>query len=176
MPQQLEQFDSHDHAWRIYLNCQEMIKYADQKVQVAIALAALITSFALGKLDKIDAAGSFEKFIVGAFVIATATFFYFALAALLARGDTKTDNSVPKLIYFGHISSRSSAEEYRRSFLETDPQRHLDDLLFQIVELGDIAGKKFSNYRSSWVALAFMIVFFVILAMIKATSSPISAA
>jgi hypothetical protein len=176
MSQQTEQFDSHDHAWRIYLNCQEMIKYADQKVQVTIALAALITSFALSKLDKFDAVGSFEQFIIGAFVIATATFFYFALAALLARSDTKTGDSVPKLIYFGHISKRADAEEYRRCFLETEPHRHLDDLLFQIAELGDIASKKFTNYRSSWVALAFMIIFFVILAMIKATSSSISAA
>ncbi|RIK53974.1 hypothetical protein DCC62_32045 [candidate division KSB1 bacterium] len=111
-----KQFDRLDHAWRIYLNAQDMIKYADQKIHVLLALSTLISSFILANLNPIVKAGIFERSLLGVFVIATAFFFAFALFALLARKDSRTGDTVPRLVFFRHVQEKKEAIEYLNSF------------------------------------------------------------
>ena len=46
-----KEFNSLDHAWQIYLNTQDIIKYADQKVHVLIVLGTIITGAVLTQMD-----------------------------------------------------------------------------------------------------------------------------
>jgi hypothetical protein len=157
-------FDPLDHAWRIHANAQDLIKYADQKVQVVLALGTLLTGYVSSKADTVAALGAVGYVLLAAFAAAAAVFFGAALRALLARSDTKTGGTVPRLIYFGHIAQRREAAEYAAELRFLSPAAALDDVAYQIAELGNIAAKKFGNYRCAWWALAGMAVPTVVLA------------
>lgn len=156
-------YDQFEHAWRIYLNMQDMIKYADQKVQVVIALATVMITFVLAKLEALQALDRTARISVMVFLTATVIFFACALLALLARSDTLTGDRVPKLIYFGHIAKRKEAVEYTHAFRLASPESALDDICYQIAELGSIASKKFTFYRYAWFALGAMLLSFLVL-------------
>ncbi len=151
-------FDPLDHAWRIHANAQDLIKYADQKVQVVLALGTLLTGWVSGKAETVTALGAVGYVLLAAFAAAAAVFFGASLRALLARSDTKTGGTVPRLIYFGHIAQRREAAEYAAELRSLSPAAALDDVAYQIAELGNIAAKKFGNYRCAWWALAGMAV------------------
>lgn len=157
------QFDRLDHAWRIYLNAQDMIKYADQKVHVLLALSTLISSFILANLNSIVKGGIFERSLLGVFVIAAAFFFVFALFALLARKDSRTGDTVPRLVFFRHIQEKKEAIEYVQSFNNISLSEALADLCYQIYEVSIIAEKKFKSYRFAWAALSLQALTFVVL-------------
>lgn len=153
-----------EHAWRIYVNAQEMIKYADQKVQVLIGLGTLVIGVVVARLQSLAAFTELGVLTLLGFGLCSVLFFVFALAALLARSDKSTPRDAPRLIYFGHIASRSTVE-YSAAFRDVSHPEALDDLCYQVVEVGTIAAKKFRYYRHAWKALGavagFALVFLI---------------
>lgn len=147
-----------DHAWNIFKNTQDMIKYADQKVHVLIVLGTLFTSFVLANLDKILKSGEFEFGMLIIFTLSTIAFIFFALSAMFARSDTRTGNKIPKQIYFGHVASRKEPVEYFQEFQETEGISFLEDICYQIYEVSLIATKKFVNYRNCWISLLIQVI------------------
>ena len=158
-------FDHFDAAWRTYLNVQDMVKYADQKVQVLLLLSTIICAFVLTNLKDLAGHSTVARIGVVLFLLATAAFFLLALVALVARRDTKTGTTVPRLIYFRHIAERTEAVEYCRAFRDANGAAFLDDVCYQISELGHIASAKFSYYRRAWWALGTQAVIFAALAL-----------
>ena len=158
-----KEFKKLDHAWQIYLNTQDIIKYADQKVHVLIVLGTIITGAVLTQMDTLLRELLLNRLLIFSFFISTGAFLTTALLALLARFDMKSDSNIPKLVFFRHIQMRSSALDYANSFQETSETEALKDLCYQIYEVSVITESKFKYYRAACVALlAQMIVFLLI--------------
>jgi len=154
-----------NHAWQIYRNVQELIRYADQKVHVSLALSAVVTTFALANLPQAKDAGRVALTMLVLLGVAQAAFLAFALGALFARRDARTGGAVRRLVYFGHIVRFKEPAEYVREFRSVTPAEAVDDVAYQIYEVSCIAGKKFANYRRAWCALVVEIVLLVALAI-----------
>ena len=146
-------FDSLGHAWRVFANTQEMIRYADQKVHVLIVLSTLFVTAFLANLAAITHTTGWVAAVVWLFAGATLLFLVFALGALFSRSDAKTGEAVPKLIYFGHVAAKAEASEYAQEFRELTSETALADVCYQIYEVSAIASKKFWYYQMSWIFL-----------------------
>jgi len=96
------EFNRMEFAWKIYLNTQEMIKLADQKVYVSAAVSLLIvTAFFTSDIGKTAITlGCIGKILALAFLGSTAYFIYYALKSLIPRPASHTKDDVPKLIFF----------------------------------------------------------------------------
>ena len=112
-----------DPAWRIYLNLQNMIKMADQKVYMLLAFSGVMASIVLTKLGTMNRDWIFYAVLLF-YLLALIFFMVFALQALLARSSVKTGDSVPQLIYFGHIAKRKRPRNIIRIF-PRPPKKHL---------------------------------------------------
>ena len=158
-----DQFDRLEHAWNIYLNTQEIIKYADQKVHVLIVFTTIVAGSVILKFDYILKQGFFNELLAIAFLVVTGFFLMFALLALLARYDVKGEAIGPRQVFFRHIQQRRSAREYANSFKEASCQDALDDLCNQIYEVSIITEQKFKNYRLACITLIVQIILFLII-------------
>ena len=158
-----DQFNRIEHAWNIYLNTQEIIKYADQKVHVLLVFTTIVAASVIVKFDYIVKQGFFNELLAIAFLIVTGFFLMFALLALLARYDIKGEAIGPRQVFFRHIQERNSAREYANSFKEVSCQDALDDLCNQIYEVSVITESKFRNYRLACITLIIQIVLFLII-------------
>ena len=135
-----------DHAWRVFENAQAMVRLADQKLQVSLALGTGLTGLQAASLW--DGCSPFSW----AFAGAVFWFFVFALTALLSRGPSQTPAETPKLLYFGHIASLKQ-EEFAQRFMAMDDSQRLQDLVAQVYEVSAIAKRKFVLYQLSWLGL-----------------------
>ena len=158
-----QQFDRIDHAWHIYLNTQEIIKMADHKVHVLFILTIFVTTTVILKFDFILKQGFIFEILAVAFLVATAVFLTFALLALLARYDIKSDSPGARLVFFRHIQQRGSALEYAKSFQAVSTNEALTDLCNQIYEVSVITQNKFKHYRFAVIALTAQIVIFIVI-------------
>ena len=151
-----------ENAWKIYLNVQDMIKFADQKVNILLIICGLFLSFALNKIQNIQNFNYFNYFSFTIFSIALLFTILFCLLSIFARRDTKTGKTVPQLIYFGHIAKRREAVEYIEAMKNTNTEETLRDLYYQIYEVSNIALKKYTNYKIAWVGIFVEAVFFIL--------------
>ena len=158
-----EQFNKLNHAWNIYLNTQEIIKYADQKVHVLLVFTTIVAGAIIIKFDSIVKQGLISELLAVAFLIVTGFFLMFALLALLARYETKSDMTGPRLVFFRHIQQHNNANGYSKSFDEVSQKEALDDLCNQIYEVSVITQSKFKNYRLACLALIVQIILFLII-------------
>jgi Pycsar effector protein len=156
-----------DPAWRIYLNLQNMIKMADQKVYMLLAFSGVMATIVFTKLGAISRDWLFYA-VLGFYLLALIFFMVFALQALLARSGVKTEGSVPRLIFFGHIAKRKNAQEYFKDFSRASEEEIFRDLTFQIYEIGVINHKKYSNYRIAWWGILFQFLGFLLIIWVTA--------
>jgi len=159
----MEKFSKIDHAWNIYFNTQDIIKSADQKVHVLIALTTIVTAAVITKLEILIDHGVVTRVLIVGFMIATGFFITFALSALLARYDLKADMTVPRLVFFRHIQQCSKSTDYLKYFKEISHREALGDLCNQIYEASVITQKKFKNYRLASLALLAQIILFLMM-------------
>ena len=152
-----------DHAWQVYHNTQNMVRYADQKVHVLIILGTIITGSVITQLDYLSRDLPTDRILMGAFFISTGFFLTTTLMALVSKFDMKSDSNVPKLVFFRHIQMRSEAVDYSNAFKETSASEVLKDLCYQIYEVSVITEKKFKFYR---MACTFLLIHLIIFIMI----------
>ena len=157
------EYSSLDHAWQIYHNTQNMIRYADQKVHVLIVLGIIITGAVITQLDHLPRDLATDRILMGSFFISTGFFLTSTMLALVSKFDVKSDSNVPKLVFFRHIQKRSQALEYSDAFKKTSAADVLKDLCYQIYEVSVISEKKFKYYR---MACSFIIIHLMIFLMI----------
>ena len=158
VPKNVE-YNNLDHAWQIYHNTQNMIRYADQKVHVLIVLGIIITGAVITQLDHLSRELSTDRFLMGAFFISTGVFLTATMLALVSKFDMKSDSNVPKLVFFRHIQMRPQALAYSDAFKETSATDVLKDLCYQIYEVSVISEKKFKYYR---MACSFIVIHLMI--------------
>ena len=151
-----------EYGWRIYLNTQEMIKFADQKVNVLLVISGVMSSFVFNNIKNINEGDNWGYVLLFLFIISLIIFLIFGLLSIFSRKATKTGQRVPKLIYFGHIAQREEAIEYYESFKRVSSDDLFRDLCYQIYEVGVIAALKHSHYKGAWFSIGAQAVFFVL--------------
>jgi Family of unknown function (DUF5706) len=151
-----------DPAWRIYLNLQNMIKMADQKVYMLLVFSGVMVTIVFTKLGTMNR-DWISYAVLLYYLLALIFFILFALQALLARSGVKTKESVPQLIFFGHIAKRKEAQEYYKDFSRATEEDIFRDLTYQIYEIGVITRKKYFNYRIAWWGILFQFTGFLLI-------------
>jgi len=151
-----------DPAWRIYLNLQNMIKMADQKVYMLLAFSGVMASIVFNRLGTMHR-DWISYAILLYYLLALIFFMVFALQALLARSGVKTEDPVPRLIFFGHIAKRKEAKEYYKDFSKASEEDIFRDLTYQIYEIGVITRKKYFNYRIAWWGILSQFIGFLLM-------------
>lgn len=159
-----------EHAWKLFLNNQEMIRFSDSKLRFLAVISGVLTSFVLVNLTSLAGDFWYGIFSVIIFCLSFLLFVIFALLSSFPRFASKTGNKIPKLIYYKHISDRIEPNEYITDFLNTSDEDHLKDILYQVYEVSGIASKKFKHYHNAWYALGIQIITFSSLLMIQALS------
>ena len=101
-----------DSAWRIYKDAQDLIKFADRKINILLIISGVMITFVFNQVGTIKASGDMAYVALAAFLVALSLFLLFSLLALFSRKEAKSGIGVSQLIFFGHIGSRKSADEY----------------------------------------------------------------
>ena len=166
----VDTFRKTDLALKLYESTQNLIRFADTKINVLSVINGIATSFVITNFQQLFTISLFSQVILILFFIAFIVFVYFLLNTILPRGDKSIGNTGSRIIFFGHISKRNSAEEFIKDFNGTDSDQFLDDLLQQIYESSKIAATKFSNYKKSLITLQIQIFLFFILLGLKSFS------
>jgi Family of unknown function (DUF5706) len=154
-----------DQAWRVLSVNQEMIRSADQKIYLLIAISAVLASFVANNLEKILKMGPLQTVLLALFLVSSAGFLFFALGTLINRTQ-KSDGIAaenPRLIFFGDIARSASAGAYANHFRDADLHDVLDDLCHQIHSVARIATKKYRTYRLAWFVLMAEVALFLAL-------------
>jgi Family of unknown function (DUF5706) len=154
-----------DQAWRVLSVNQEMIRSADQKIYLLIAISAVLASFVANNLEKILKMGPLQTVLLALFLVSSAGFLFFALGTLINRTQ-KSDGiaaETPRLIFFGDIAQSASAGTYANHFRDADLHDVLDDLCHQIHSVARIATRKYRTYRLAWFVLMIEVALFLAL-------------
>jgi Family of unknown function (DUF5706) len=154
-----------DQAWRVLGVNQEMIRSADQKIYLLIAISAVLASFVANNLEKMLKMGTLQTTLLGLFLLSSAGFLFFALGTLINRTQKRqTDMAgAPRLIFFGDIAQSPSAGAYATRFRDADLHDVLDDLCVQSHNIARIATRKYKAYRFAWIALMIEVALFLAL-------------
>jgi Family of unknown function (DUF5706) len=154
-----------DQAWRILNLNQELIRSADQKIYLLIAMSTLLVTYISTNLPRLMGMGLPVKLSLVLFICAAAMFYYFALSTLLARnrGKAMLSAQIPNLIFFGDIAQRAQSADYAACFHRADLHEVLDDVCYQIHQVANIAARKYRAYRRAWIALMGELCMFVML-------------
>jgi hypothetical protein len=154
-------------SWKLLQNNQNMIKFADSKIQFLLVISGITTTYILTNLKDLLSFGIYSKIFIVGFLIASLLFVIFALLTIYPRHASKTGISVPKLLYHGHVSERIEVGDYINEFSKADEKEILKDILYQVYEVSNIATKKFKFYDKSWRCLGAQLIAFVIIIIIK---------
>ncbi|HMS64499.1 MAG TPA: DUF5706 domain-containing protein [Ignavibacteria bacterium] len=156
-----------DLALKLYESTQNLIRFADTKINVLSFVNGIATSFVITNFQQLFEINLFSKFIMICFFLSFIVFVYFLLNTILPRGNKNSEIIGTQLVFFGHVAKRNNAKEYINDFNNTNSEEFLDDLLQQIYESAKIATTKFGNYKKGLITLQFQIFFFFILLGIK---------
>ena len=156
-----------EYAWKLFQNNQEMIKFSDSKLRFLAIISGVLTSYILGNFLSLFNLRWYGKLTLLIFFIAFLSFVLFALLSSYPRFASKTGNKVPKLIYHKHVSERIEANDYISNFIETEDDKHLKDILYQVYEISGIATVKFKYYNKSWFSLGVQLVSFSLLLLMQ---------
>lgn len=163
----VDTFRKTDLALKLYESTQNLIRFADTKINVLSVINGIATSFVITNFQPLFVISLFSKFILILFFIAFIFFVYFLLNTILPRGDKITGEKGAQIVFFGHISRRKSPDEFIKDFNNTNSEEFLDDLLKQIYESSKIASTKFANYKKSLITLQIQVFLFFILLGLK---------
>lgn len=156
-----------DLAFKLLDNVQNLIKFADTKINVLLLVSGVTTSFILSNFQNLFNLCITSKLTLGLFFIAFLIFIVFSLLTIAPRKDNYTGNSICKTIYFKHIASRIDTEDFIKDYKIIDEISFQSDLLYQVFENSKIADKKFEFYNKSLISLCVQLFFFFILVIIK---------
>jgi len=151
----------HDHAWRIFMLNQEIIRTTDMKVYMLVVMSTLLVSFSSTNLDRILANGMVHDLTLALLVITAAAFFGYALGTLFTRYAPVLAHLPQGVVFFAHIAGRASASQYCADFMSLDRRAALNDLLEQNADVSAILLRKLTNYRRAWVCLMLQVVIFL---------------
>lgn len=163
----VDTFRKTDIALKLYESTQNLIRFADTKINSLSVINGIATSFVITNFQQLYSINTFSKIVLLLFFIAFIVFVYFLLNTVLPRKNDKSDIIGNQIIFFGHISKRSNVKDFITDFNSTSSEDFLDDLLQQIYESAKIAAVKFSNYKKGMITLQFQILFFFILLGLK---------
>ena len=156
-----------DLGFKLLENVQNLIKFADTKINVLLVISGVTTTFILTNFQGLFDLCILSKIGLGLFFLAFIFFVILSLLTISPRSDKHTGNSVSKTIYFAHIAKRVEVKDFIDDYTKLDEKSFQTDLLYQIYENSKIADKKFIFYKRSLVALEFQLFFFFALLLIK---------
>jgi hypothetical protein len=156
-----------DTAFRLLDNVQNLIKFADTKINVLLVISGVTTTFILTNFQGLCNLNNYTKITLGLFFLAFILFVVLSLLTISPRKDQHTGNSLAKTIYFGHISSRVEVKDFIKDYHKLTTESCLDDILYQVYENSKIADKKFVFYGRSLIALQIQTALFFILIFLK---------
>jgi ABC-type multidrug transport system fused ATPase/permease subunit len=156
-----------DHAWKLFNNNQDMIKFSDSKLRFLAVISGVLTSYILANFSTLFSLHWYGKLALLAFSVSFLFFVIFALLSSFPRFASKTGGQVPKLIYYKHISERVEANDFIHDFLSSSEEDQLKDILYQVYEISGIATKKFNYYNKSWYAIGCQVLTFSILLIMQ---------
>jgi Family of unknown function (DUF5706) len=152
-----------DQAWRVLGVNQEIIRSADQKIYLLLVCSALLVTFVANNIERILNLGLLQNILLMAFLLSSATFFFFALRTLFARGDIKANSAHKGVIFFGDIYRHGSPDRYLNDVRNIPLNDFFDDLVKQAYYVSEIATRKYTAYRRAWLGLMGEVVAFLLL-------------
>ncbi|MBI2272380.1 MAG: hypothetical protein HYU70_01180 [Bacteroidetes bacterium] len=156
-----------DLAFKLLDNVQNLIKFADTKINVLLVISGVTTTFILTNFQGLFDLCLISKIVLGLFFLSFLVFIVFSILTISPRKDNHTGNSVSKTIYFEHIASRVEVKDFINDYTKLDEPSFQSDLLYQVFENSKIADKKFKFYKKSLIALQVQLLLFFILVAIK---------
>lgn len=156
-----------DIAFKLLDNVQNLIKFADTKINVLLIISGVSTTFILTNFQGLFGLCLISKIVLGQFFLSFLIFIVFSILTISPRKDNHTGNSVSKTIYFEHIASRVEVKDFIDDYTNLDEKGLQSDLLYQVFENSKIANKKFKYYNNSLNALQVQLLLFFILLVIK---------
>ena len=169
MPAPLDISQQYDHAWRTLLLGHDIIKSFDYKIQLLVALAGFFWTYAFPIIGKerpllaLKTQGPFpESLCLWLLVLGFFMFLGAVAFSLAARRRKRHDNPVlARLIFFRDVLGHGSPQAYRDRYLKASATEALEDVLFQVWEVGHIARAKHRGYDLAWTALLLQVLVFV---------------
>lgn len=156
-----------DTAFKLLDNVQNLIKFADTKINVLLVISGVTTTFILTNFQNLCELNCYSKIILGLFFLAFITFVILSILTISPRTDKHTGSSPAKTIYFKHVSTRVEVKDFIDDFNKLTPESCVTDILYQVYENSKIADKKFAFYNKSLTALQVQIFFFFLLVGLK---------
>lgn len=156
-----------DLLFKLLDNVQNLIKFADTKINVLLIISGVTTTFILTNFQELFVLCLISKITLGLFFVSFLVFIIFSILTISPRKDNHTGNSVSKTIYFEHIASRVEVKDFINDYTKLDESGFQSDLLYQVFENSKIADKKFKCYKKSLISLQFQLLFFFILVAVK---------
>lgn len=163
----MDDYRKTDLAFKLLDNVQNLIKFADTKINVLLVISGVTTTFVLTNFQGLFDLCLLSKISLGLFFLSFLIFIVLSILTISPRSDKHTGKSVPKIIYFGHIAQRIEVKDFVDDYVTMDEKTFQYDLLYQIFENSKIADKKFKFYRLSLIAIKFQIGLFFALLIIK---------
>lgn len=166
----LDTYRKTDLALKLYESTQNIIRFADTKINALSVINGIATSYILTNFQQIYSVSLFSKVLLVFYLCAFFVFVYFLLNTILPRGTKGTANEKSQTVYFGDISNRENVTDYIKDFNTMTDEDFLEDLLCQIYESSRIASTKFKNYKKSLMTVQVQIFLFFILLAVKSFS------
>ncbi|MBK6774002.1 MAG: hypothetical protein IPG78_18050 [Ignavibacteria bacterium] len=163
----VDTFRKTDIALKLYESTQNLIRFADTKINSLSVINGIATSFVITNFQQLYQISIFSKIILFMFFMTFIVFVYFLLNTILPRKNEKSDVIGNQLVFFAHISKRNNVKDFISDFNSTSSEDFLDDLLQQIYESAKIATVKFINYKKGMITLQFQVFLFFILLGLK---------
>ncbi|MEO8384671.1 MAG: Pycsar system effector family protein [Betaproteobacteria bacterium] len=154
-----------DQAWRVLNLNQDLIRSADQKIYLLIVMSTLLVSYVAANIDKISRIGPLQFGLLAVFILASGTFYFFALSTLFARKNDFTADANVGLIFFGDIARRIKPEDFVEELSNITMTQLFEDLARQIYLVSNIATNKYKAYSRAWRAILVEVSLFIVLAM-----------
>jgi len=155
--------EKNDHLWNIFRNIQELIRFADQKIQVLFVISGLLSTIVFRQALDAIYISLFQKIFVCIYLCGFIVFVVMSLIALIARSKKVEDMGIVRHIYFGHVVKNKKPMDYINSVLNLDNSEIEKDLACQIYEISQIAKTKFKYYKYAWYVLIVQLFAFLCL-------------
>lgn len=159
-----------DIAFKLLDNVQNLIRFADTKINVLLIISGVTTTFILTNFQYWCGLNCFSRIVLGLFFLVFIGFVIFSILTISPRIAKHTGSSPAKVIYFKHISAREEVKDFVDDFNKLTSENCVIDTLYQVYENSKIAEKKFDFYNKSLVALQIQVFLFFILIALKFNS------
>ncbi|MDX2193829.1 MAG: DUF5706 domain-containing protein [Gemmatimonadales bacterium] len=141
-----------EHAWRIYLSLQDLLRSADAKTQMLLTLGTVFGTLALNRADHLPKTAWIDTALVAAVVGCAAGFLLNALLALFPRVKPPKAGDRRQLIFFGRAPA-IDVERYVAELRDASVDDMVLDLAHEIRQLDKIVVAKFAAYQRAWFFL-----------------------